>query len=201
MGQTSEDHFSETRVSLNRLKDSGQMRRFRPLAFRKMEKAQCLFTSRIRTLPLAVSIVAFLLVLPASQAHADVFVSVNIRSSGAAGLRATSAARSRVYLDPRLLGLRGRRLLLGSRRLGAPAERWPSVDPRLLGICGWRLWMAWRLLGSACRLLWRGQLRIRLWRRRLRRRRVARRGLRLQQRRGELRRRPRDQRLRESHHR
>jgi hypothetical protein len=78
---------------------------------------------------------------PLALTHIDVqteLVADGVRSSARrhAGLCAAPAARSGLSLDSRLLGLWGRRLLLGSRRLGAAARARPSVDPWLLGFAG-----------------------------------------------------------------
>ena len=105
------------------------------------------------------------------------------------------------HLDSRLLGLRGCRLLLGSRRLGATSQRRPSVDPWLLGLCGRSVRLARGYWGPHVGFYGGVNYGFGYRRRRLLRRRMARRSIRLQQRRGELRQRPCDQRLREPHHR
>src|SRR3979411_636881 len=87
-------------------------------------------------------------------------------------------------MDPWLLELVFRRLLLGSRRVGAPARTWLSVDARMVGIYRPRppLSLSQWLLGQAHRLLRWHQLRTRLHWRRLSGRLLERRPLRLQQR-------------------
>src|SRR5215470_19691978 len=56
------------------------------------------------------------------------------RSASAAGLRAAANSRARLYLDAGLLGLRRRRLLLGTGNLGAAASGGVTLDPGLLGL-------------------------------------------------------------------
>ena len=71
-----------------------------------------------------------------------------------------------LLLDAGLLGLEQLRLLLGARSLGRAAATGTIVDAGLLGLCRRRLRLQARLLGSACRILRRDRLRIRLRRRR-----------------------------------
>ncbi len=82
-------------------------------------------------------------------------------------LRPTPRARRRLPLDTRLLGLRSRWLLLGSRRLDRTSLLRRSLDAWLLGLVGQSLSLAPRLLGHPRRLLWRRQLRLWIHRRRL----------------------------------
>jgi hypothetical protein len=62
-----------------------------------------------------------------------------------------------------LLGVWRLRLLLGTRRVGAGALHWCALDTRLLGLGRWRLHMARRVLGPVGGILWRNQLRVRLY--------------------------------------
>jgi hypothetical protein len=59
-----------------------------------------------------------------------------LRTAGAAGIRAANLPRRGVHLDPRLLGLGSRRgrLLLGAGNLGVGAGSWFPVDSGLLGL-------------------------------------------------------------------
>ena len=91
--------------------------------------------SRMRSLVFAVSVAAPMLTLPVTQAHAGVFISVNFGPPALPVYAQPPLPAPGYHLDPRLLGLWRRRLLLGSRRLGAAAQSRRSVDPRLLGIC------------------------------------------------------------------
>ncbi len=85
-------------------------------------------------------------------------------------LRPASSPRAQLHLDPRLLVLGSRRLLLDPRRLVRPTLLRSPLDPRLLGLVSQPLGFPPRLLGPAHRLLRRHQLRLRLHRRRLPRR-------------------------------
>src|SRR4029077_1953406 len=71
------------------------------------------------------------------------------RASGASCLRAASLPRTGVYLDARILGLWGGRILLGARHMGDGASGGPAVDARLLGLERRSLSVACRLLGTA----------------------------------------------------
>src|SRR5580658_6150715 len=85
-------------------------------------------------------------------------------TSRASRLRSTPTARTRLHLDTGLLGVGRRRLLLGPRRMGTASKCRRSLDPWLLGVRRRPLRLARRLLGATRRLLWRCELRLRLWR-------------------------------------
>src|SRR5229473_7167719 len=55
------------------------------------------------------------------------------RTARAAGVRAAAVSRRRLHVDPRILGLWRRWVLLGARSVGRSATRWGSLDARLLG--------------------------------------------------------------------
>ncbi len=85
-------------------------------------------------------------------------------------LPAARSPRRRLHLDPRLLGMERNRLRVGRWSLGCTSLRWRSLDPRLLGLGLRRLLLVPRLLGTLRRLLRWHQLRLRLLRHRLLRR-------------------------------
>ena len=85
-------------------------------------------------------------------------------------LRPARSPRAQLHLDPRLLVLGSRRLLLDPRRLVRSALLRSPLDPRILGLVPRSLGLPPRLLGTPHRLLRRHQLRLRLHRRRLSRR-------------------------------
>src|ERR1700734_1389919 len=85
------------------------------------------------------------------------------RSAAAvAGLRPTALPRRRLFVDSGLLVLGRRRVLLGSRDLGAAAASRRALDSRLLGVRRWRVCLPRRLLGPARRVLRRRELWIRI---------------------------------------
>ena len=84
-----------------------------------------------------------------------------------ARLRAAGRPCAQLHLDPRLLVLGTRRLLLDPRRLVRSTLLRRPLDPWLLGLVSQSLGFPSRLLGTAHRILRRHQLRVRLHRRRL----------------------------------
>ena len=117
-------------------------------------------------LSLLFALVLFALVTLAmpSPSFAQFGVLVSIPPAVPARIRAASYSRPRLSLDAGLLGVEPRvwRILLGARHMGAAAPGWGSMDSGLLGLGRQRVQLESRVLGSACRVLRRCQLWIRI---------------------------------------